>query len=352
MSRIQLSMDYLVPKISAEKAKLLSMDELYNLIKQKTIEEFLAKLRNTKYKEVILKHKPITDEEIEYIIKEYLILTYIKFLKTSPPSIRDYLLQKFLKFEIENIKKLVRLKIQDFPYSEIRNLIHMTPEKYLGREDLFNRLMHAGSLLELIHMINFEFYSDPLEEALHVFQEDKSVYLFDVLLDLKYFENNLDQSTKLNSKDQKFVQKALALEYDIYNILTIFRSKELELKPHQIYRLIFIDERINSEEFYENIITSKEFKGSLNILENAYNEISSEEINNISELKNFFQEKRLNFYLTTSKERDFNINYLISIIALLEIEKDNLFKILYGIEYKINPNAIKNNLIVSKGNFK
>ena len=343
-----LLIEYLIPIVSSEKSRLFTEVKYENLSRLTSIKDFIDELTKTKYEKYLKKYKYDTNQDIEWIFHEYLISKYIKFLKAAPQQINDYLYHEFLKYEIENIKKLIKAKIIGIDYSQISKLIHLSPEIYLKRQNLFEELMHSAGLLELIDSIEIEFYSNALKEALHVYKEENSVYLFDILLDIEYFKNLLNQSEKLNSDYKKFIQTHLKFEIDIYNILTILRSQILQLGAHQIYRFIVRDERVSNDNFYEDLIKSEDFDKSLKILKEYFQIETNEfdQISNLIQLNSYFKNKKLEFYRFWAEKRNFSIDYPYSILKLIEIEVKNLIAILYGIEYNVAPDALHKNIII------
>ncbi|MHA1309437.1 MAG: V-type ATPase subunit [Candidatus Helarchaeota archaeon] len=351
----EMDIEYLIPIVSAEKPRLLKQEKLVSLTKLSSIEEFVNELKDLKYNNLIEYYKPESIESIEFVLKEYLISLYIKFLKSSPLFISNYIYQEFLKFEMDNLKKLYRAKILNYSYSEIDSLIHHSIEKFLNHEKNFERLMHASSLLDLINSITFGNYKNDLQQAFHIYEESKSIYMFDVFLDLDYFKNLIIECKNLkNNYDKNFVLNYLKLIINGYNVLAIFRTKKLNLKAHQIYRFMIYDPNITNEILLENLINSKSYdiNRDLGIINKIFkSNLNINEVDSLDKLYYILMRKKYKFFvnsLSLSKLRLYNISYPLAVLKLTEYEINNLIIILNGINLKMTPSDIKNNLILNE----
>jgi len=340
------SIEYLIPKVGAEKSLLFSRDYLNSLINLKSIKNIIENLKNTKYGELIEYLKPETTEDLEFIIEEFLISKYNKMIKASPEVINKFLSTMGLKFEIQNIKKLIKAKILNLSINEINKLVHMSIEHLYNRYDLFNKLIYSGSLIDLINSIKIDFYSSALKEALHAYQDTKTIYLFDCLLDLDYFKLLIEEAKNLKLLDNKFIRNLLKLEADIYNILTVMRSKHFGLKSHQILRLIVHDPILSPEIFYDKLIKTESFKESLHLIKKRFkNDPHFDQIDSIEMLYLYLNKIKLKFYIENSIMR-FSIEYPISTLKILEFEAKNLISIINGVNYGLEPEDIFKNLIL------
>jgi V/A-type H+/Na+-transporting ATPase subunit C len=96
-------------KIGAERSKLLSEAKIKNLAESKDLSAFTAQLRETGYQAQIAKLPlPITSRKLERAFNENLIESYEKLIKNSPKDVTGFIGLHPLRFEVENIKALVK----------------------------------------------------------------------------------------------------------------------------------------------------------------------------------------------------------------------------------------------------
>lgn len=97
-------------KIGAERSKLLSESKIKTLTETKDSATFASQLRDTSYQAQIAKMPlPINSRKLERAFNETLIETYAKIVKNSPQSVQASLNLYLLKFEIENLKTLIKI---------------------------------------------------------------------------------------------------------------------------------------------------------------------------------------------------------------------------------------------------
>jgi len=98
-----------LPKIGAERSKLLSETKLKSLTESRDLSTFTAQLRETSYQTQLAKMPmPLTSRKLERAFNENLIETYEKIIKNSPKKAIKYLNLHLLRFEVENIKALIK----------------------------------------------------------------------------------------------------------------------------------------------------------------------------------------------------------------------------------------------------
>ncbi|MHA1270562.1 MAG: V-type ATPase subunit [Candidatus Helarchaeota archaeon] len=346
MTDSDLIIQYLIPKVSVEFSKLFKGSDYANLLKLNSKNDLIDALLKSKYRHFIVQFKPKTIEEIEFVLEEYLISIFIKFLNSAPPTIQKYLYNEFLFFELQNIKKLIRGNILGYSYKKILSIIHISAEQFLNRDQIFIKLIYSKNLINLIDSINFEFYAPLLSEAFNYYKESNSVYLFDFLLDHEYYKNLINQSQILNL-NTRFLHDYIQLEVIIYNILAIMRSKKLDLKPYQMYRLIIQNKIIHDELEFEKLINSKSFNVDIKIIESLFKgKLGLEQINDLNQLYYKLNYFKMDFYYQTAKKREFNIKFPLSVLKLINFEIKNIISILNGIEYNISNDEIQDSLLI------
>ena len=141
-------------KIGAERSKLVSETKLKALAENKSLTELAAQLRDTSYQEQISKLSlPLTSRKLERAFNENLIETYIKIIKYSPKNARKYLSSYLLRFEIEQIKALMKATSAKLSPEQKLAKIYFSLEDYLKRRAVMEEAAKASTPNQIIHAL-------------------------------------------------------------------------------------------------------------------------------------------------------------------------------------------------------
>jgi V/A-type H+-transporting ATPase subunit C len=156
------------------------------------------------------------------------------------------------KFELYNLKTLIRGKLSDLGMEEIRDNLHQLPENI--------RLPHESLLLaenveEMLRQLEQGPYAIIAGQARHVFEEKKEGFSLDAAIDRLYYTGMMRHLNMVNSSDKQGAKRLIGLMIDRQNILWLMR-----------YRLVY---RFSSSEAYYLLIPTGGRIGRANLMELA-----------------------------------------------------------------------------------
>jgi V/A-type H+-transporting ATPase subunit C len=189
---------------------------------------------------------PIIEEPLELPQKSRLVeqalLSKIMFelsvlLRPASGRSRGLLLYWPRKYELYNLKTLIRGKLNDLGMEEIRDNLHDLPENIsLPHESL----LQAENVLEMLRRLEQGAYAIIARQARHVYEEKNEVFSLDAAIDRLYYTGIMRHLNMTNSHDKHGAKKLIGVMIDRQNILWLMR-----------YRLVY---RFSSSEAYYLLI--------------------------------------------------------------------------------------------------
>ncbi|KKH92617.1 ATP synthase subunit C [Methanosarcina sp. 1.H.T.1A.1] len=209
---------YAVTRVRAMKSKLLPK-ETYPRLLNMGIDEITRFIQESEYKNDVdeLAMKYSGGDLAEHALNRNLALTYDKLLRITSGEL-NYLITAYLKrYDIWNIKTLLRGKIYNAPVEDIlESLISAGEFTYT----LLSELAAKATYQEVIDALKETDYYPLLQE----FDGTNLAYIENEL-DKAYYSSLFDAIGKPRSKDRKLFVRFIKLEVDVKNLGTLFRLK-------------------------------------------------------------------------------------------------------------------------------
>ncbi|MHA1130490.1 MAG: V-type ATPase subunit [Candidatus Helarchaeota archaeon] len=327
----------LLPKVAFEKSKLLSRSQYKELISSRDIKEFVLKLRKIKYFK-IEEEKKLTPILIEFQLKEVLFLVFEKIIREAPKKFQEFFLCYILKYEMENIKALVRRFRKEITQNEIP--IHYTVETILRRNKLLQEALRTSNIASLMEVLKKLPYGNLFKEINKLIQREKSSFFyFDLALDLRYLEELWVTHLRLGRKDRSIVREYIGFKNDFYNVETILRAKNLNLQEQVINRMLSRYYYHLTQQSVEKLIKGKVSSEQLLQLFKIKN-IPDPKIPDLKSIRYLYKQRVLQFIRSLYYKAGFNIGKPFAILLNKELEVENLRMISLGVHYQRNPDEI------------
>ena len=184
----------------------------------------------------------------------------------SPDSMRRFLSDYLLKFEIANIKQVIMGVITGLNSKEISKMINFFVEEYLENKEFMNNLLEITSLDEIQLFMSKTRYNKAIREGILYFKNNGEIFVMEAFLDQVYYNNLLEQEKLYGKKERLMISSYIHQLIEVYNLRMISRGitnnidKEL-LKQFLVKAYYFLDENIinfllnltNIEDFYTHI---------------------------------------------------------------------------------------------------
>ncbi|MGD8914485.1 MAG: V-type ATPase subunit [Candidatus Thiodiazotropha sp.] len=228
---------YLKTRVSLFSARLLDAEKVERL-KQMTLNQLGKTLDLEPIFEEALDNQQ-TIRLVEQAGLQQLMGELSVLLRPLSGRSRGLLLHWPRKYELFNLKTLIRGKLNNLDIEEIQDNLHELPESIsLPHESL----LQAENVLEMLRRLEQGPYAIVARHARHVFEEKNEGFSLDAAIDRLYYTNLRRQINMSDSSDQHGAQKLISLMIDRQNILWLMR-----------YRLVY---RFASSEAYYLLIPS------------------------------------------------------------------------------------------------
>ncbi len=164
---------------------------------------------------------------IEEIEKE-LFHTYIKLIGKiiliSPRTMRIFLKNYLIKYEIMNIKRVVLGTILGMSIAEKSLMVNKLVEKYLGNTEFMNELIELSSLDKIQLFMKQTKYNRAIREGILYFKNTNEIFVLEAFLDQIYYENLKNEMRVLGHKERFMISLYLKNISEIYNLNVIYRG--------------------------------------------------------------------------------------------------------------------------------
>ncbi len=336
-------------KVKALIGEMLSEEDYQRLVDLKTVQEVFDYLyKNTNYREYLTEltgREEIHRRPLELTLKKNFINDYEKIYRYLTGSSRQFFKFLFAKFEIEDLKMLLRtiLVEHDEDYLE-ENLL------YLGvyTDVSISRLTEINTYQDLLEVFQNTPYYNTLRRFEERYKRDNNLFPVEMTLDFNYFTRLASLSRNLSGDDFRMVRDLLGTQVDLTNIHWIYRIKKFyNLSYEEIlnYTLPFYY-RLSAEEL-RAMAQLKEADDIFAFLSRtSYDSLFSR----IAEDKSILFEKYfLSYILKRSYQAKikgtFNIGVIIAYLYIKEYEIRDMITIVEGVRYSLESNIIRKYLI-------
>ncbi|MBU3090694.1 V-type ATPase subunit [Clostridium sp. CM028] len=324
-------------KVKAMMGKMISGDQYLKLLKCKDFKSTVKVLKeDTSYGELLGEYnlEKIHRGNLEIILNRYYTSIYSKFINYFDGEYRKLIKVFFVRWEIEDLKIIIRGKYLGLRCDEIEN-------KLIARSSLntinYDYLLALKNTEEVIDGLKGSIYYKSLKNLARGISE-KGLFRIETELDFVYFMSVRRELKHLDNENKEVVHSILGLEADLLNLGWIYRGKifynipseELfnytiyngyKLSKENIRKLCYIN---NMEEFY-------------NIIEKTpYAKIyEKDDFNSIEKRQREFQKK---YFKKNLRENKTNISMAMSYLAFYRIEIKDIISIVEQKRYDMDMN--------------
>lgn len=209
---------YINARVSAMAENLLSETKLLELFHQPLGQQRLA---HADLEDMI------NDEQISLMLIEKLWLVYLMqefvVLSRGLSGAADELLRYWLrKYEVHNLKLIVRGKIQNLAADNISNqLIDLGKLATLPVE----KLLQSEDVNELLRQLAASYYSHIARKSRQVFEQQRQTYALDAAIDRYYLLGLEEHINALDSQQRQRIKPLISLLMDWFNLLWLLRYR-------------------------------------------------------------------------------------------------------------------------------
>ncbi|ENN96082.1 V-type ATP synthase subunit C [Methanocaldococcus villosus KIN24-T80] len=338
---------YVNARVRSREARLLDRNKINEILEAQSFDELIGILEDTDYSEYISKVSGKDPIFIEKAFDLYLANLY-KFLYDIAPNKAKQVLKIFMKkFDIKNIKTLIRAKNINLDAEEISDLL--LPFGNIPKEKL-RELSEVKTVEEVIRGLEGTEYFKVLQEALTEYEHTKNIIYLELALD-KYYLNSLKRVMMIEGKEEDTFREFIGRMIDIENLKVILKTKADGLSGEEVVKYLTSGYEL-AEWKLKDLANATNIEAVLGGLEGTkYAEILSECMDEYNREKSIYVfEKILDKYLLElgkklSLRKPFGIGPIIGLIVSKELEIKNLKAIIKGKMENMKAEEIKNFLI-------
>lgn len=338
----------LFAKIKAMYGKRLRKDDYEELIRKKNVGEIAAHLKKIRRYEAALADINPSDvhrRDLERHLKSVIFSEYFrlsKFVFQKAKGIFDTLI---MRYEIDVLKSMLWLldggKIGEFEY-------------YLNLPDFLDKnvnlplteLATSKDYSQFMQKLRGTKYEKPLLKFMNLSYPIKN-FDIEMALDQYYFHQILNQKNKAGKSDKKVLEYLVVSDIDLMNMLWIYRSKfHYGLSKESVYNLIIPYYHKLSRDTITSLVESPDAAA---FMEQAHKTGYARvfESTDPRELDMQYKKFMLRLYERQLHRNENNFGIVISYLSILEVEIKNIISIIEGIRYSLEPEQVREYLLLS-----
>jgi len=198
---------YLICKCHVYESRLLPKRLILELASVSKLEDFIGILSATIYGQRISEAKNVWD--VEAALTEIFIDRLSTLLKISPENVKEFLIQYYRRFEVQNMVRIMRMKLAHDPIESIEELI--IPSERLGGMDL-DPFMRARDFNEFMSLLAGTAYRKISEMKI------KNPLILESMFRWIYYRGVFDKVSRIPGDDRSDVMEILGIELDLHNL--------------------------------------------------------------------------------------------------------------------------------------
>ncbi|KUK13534.1 MAG: H(+)-transporting two-sector ATPase, partial [bacterium 42_11] len=264
-------------RIKAIRGELLSKEVLEEALNAKSLDGLIDIIKKTPYGRG--KSISYSREGLERIIKNSLVEIYFKVLQFMPKRSQTFLRATMKRFEIDNIKRVLRSKLSNEEDIQKDSLYELKDFSSFDISDLIS----AKNLAEAIEILRKTPYKEYIEGKLPE-EELETLFGIEIALDYGFFKELIELNESLEPLDKEINKWYLGMQCDLINLGWIVRAKNFfNFREEKIFSYTFPFGKYLNEEKLKQLIHAKNMEEFLKPLVNTP---WREEVEKAGDLKN------------------------------------------------------------------
>ncbi len=321
---------YVNARIRAREGRLLDNNKFNELLEAGSFEEMLGLLSDTDY------YKYIESSEknplmVEKALDTYLADMYQFIYNISPDSAKKVLKVFTMKYDIKNIKSLLRAKY--YGLSPEKTIELLIPIGNLSNK--LKDLAEYKTVEEVIRGLEGTEYFKILQEELSNYEQTKNLMWLELALD-KYYLNSLKKEIIIEGKEEDIFREFIGTIIDIENLKVLLKAKADNISGDELTRFLTPGYELADWKLKE-LAGASGIEGVLSGLEGtSYSTILSDAMEEYEKTKSIYVfEKVLDKFIINkgkalSLRKPFGIGPILSLIVSKEEEVRKLKTIIKG----------------------
>ena len=332
---------YLVTRTHGLRTHLITQRDMQNLARAKNLRDVSDSLLKTDYA-IELGQLPTHEQDaatLENVILRKLVERFF-FVRRSAAQgkMQDILTRYCARFEVENIKRVIRAK-HGGQTAEESNLIPLEREHTLVN---FPALLKAKDVDEVGSLLRDTQYHSILEK-LQPYKESGTTLILEAALDKIYFSRIWELVDKIHG-----TRNLIGEEIDLRNLLTLFSLKTRGVSPRLIEDATIPISYAVPKTTLQSLIQNR-IEEAPTLLRGGYSKLASEAASLLKAGSSLLLERVFFKYLygdasAALMTHPLQAEYVIAYLLLCEAEAKNLVSIVTGKQLNLNEEEISTGL--------
>jgi vacuolar-type H+-ATPase subunit C/Vma6 len=252
----------------------------------------------------------------------------------------------YLRFEILNVKRILRGKFSDLPVDTIKG--YLVPMEPYQAPD-YHSLIETESFEDTVLMLRGTQY-ESIEANLELTREYDALWPIEQALNHLYAISVLTSLASLSRTDRSLVRSILKFEVDIENLLNAIKHRRLKKEDQEIHKLeelfpITFDIDLNK---IRALIKADDLKQAINALGNPFTEILTPIYQgDVALIRARVRKHTFEIISNGLAAKNFGFNVILAYLIFSELEKDDLVGIAWGITQGISSSDMTQYLSIS-----
>ncbi|MES9936294.1 MAG: V-type ATPase subunit [Sedimenticola sp.] len=251
---------------------------------------------------------------------------------------RDVLVHWIRKFELYNLKALIRGKLNQLTFEELRENLHDLPSLIsLPHEEL----LRTENIAELLRQLEQSHYADIARQARRVYEEKNEPFSLDATIDQRYYAGLMKRSRSAETEDNKPLSQLIGTLIDQQNLLWVLRYRfGYGLSPSGTYYLLVPYGNLLKRELLKRLVNMNSFSEVIEALpETLKTPIgNTEHIMDVEEAMSDVTAKKCRQMLRHS---DSGVTRALAYLVLREMDLKRTYAIIQGKVLHLNDTLIK-----------
>jgi len=335
-----------VLRTHARIADLLTREQMQTLADTRDVDDFLTKLEDTPYGSVTLDDESRPDIAMERVFYRKFIERIEKIVELTPKKIGEFLMGYYqMRFEVVNLKRILRGKFSDASEDEIRlSLIPISAYQVASYEDL----VKADSLESVVEMLRGTPYAK-VSEQMPLYEEHDALWPLELMLNYLNASAILEAVKKLPTRDRRIVRKLVELETDIENVLIAIKQRGNKGKTLNVEELFPATYGI-SVPHLNDIIEAENIRPVIQGLGTPYAEILGPIYEgDVALIRTYLRLAKYDHATASRSADEYGFNVIMAYLVYSEIEKDNLVGLAWGRAQGLTPRELLKYVVIPRG---
>jgi V/A-type H+-transporting ATPase subunit C len=324
-------------KVKALMGKMLSKEQYLKLLKCKDFKSTVIALKEeTNYSELLEGYnlENIHRGNLEVILRRHYVSIYEKFINYFNGGYRKLIKTLYLRWEIEDLKVIIRGKYLGRSYDQIEN-------KLIARCSLntinYDYLLALKNVEEVVEGLKGSIYYKYLKN-LAKSASDKGLFKIETELDFVYFSSIRRELKHLDNENKEVLSGIIGVEADLLNLGWIYRGKAFyKIPPDELFNYVIYNSHKLSKEELRKLCYTSDMEVFRKIIEKTpYSSIYEKDDSNLIEKREReFQKKYSKKILRENKT---NIGMVMSYFIFYRVEMKDIISIIEQKRYDIDMN--------------